>query len=76
MPSYLPFIVMAGLVVAGGVFYALRRYLYRQLEESGGAAERARRAEFDLSVAKRQGDVMAEQKEPEDVAKDLDNGVF
>jgi uncharacterized membrane-anchored protein len=74
--SYGPLIIVAVVVVAGGVIYALRRYVYQQLQEGGGAAERARRAEADLSVAKRQGEIMAQQKDIEDVAKDLDDGRF
>jgi uncharacterized membrane-anchored protein len=74
--SYGPLIIVAVVVVAGGVIYALRRYVYQKLQEGGGAAERARRAEADLSVAKRQGEIMAQQKDIEDVAKDLDDGRF
>lgn len=76
MTSYIPLIIVAVVVVAGGVIYALRRYVYQQLQEGGGAAERARHAESDLSVAKRQGEIMVEQRDVEDVAKDLDDGRF
>lgn len=76
MSSYIPLIIVAVVVVAGVVIYALRRYVYQQLQEGGGAAERADRAEADLAVAKRQGEIMAEQRDVEDVAKDLDDGSF
>lgn len=69
-------IAVAAIVVAGGVVYALRRYVYDKLVQDGGAIERARRAEADLALARRQGEIMAEQKDVEDVAKDLDAGRF
>jgi hypothetical protein len=69
-------IAVAALVVAGGVIYALRRFVYGRIADGGAAAYRAERAEANLAVAKRQGEIMAEQKDVEDVAKDLDAGNF
>ncbi|NUJ79338.1 hypothetical protein HUN39_04700 [Methylocystis sp. FS] len=76
MGAYGPLIAGAALVVAGVVVYALRRYVYGKLAEGGAAAERATRAQADLAVAKRQGEIMAQHKDVENVAKDLDAGGF
>lgn len=76
MKPYVILIALAAVVVAGGVIYALRRYLYGRIAEGGAAADRAERAEADLAVAKRQGEIMAEQKDVKDVADDLDAGRF
>lgn len=69
-------IAVAAIVVAGGVIYALRRYVYGKIADGGAAAYRAERAEADLSLAKRQGEIMTEQREVGDVADDLDRGEF
>jgi hypothetical protein len=76
MSGYIQIAIVVGAVVAGAAFYALMRYLSNQLKESGRSAERARRAESDLSVAKRQGEIMTEERSVEDVANDLDRGEF
>ncbi len=69
-------IAVVALVVAGGVIYALRRFVYGRIAAGGAAADRAARAEADLEVAQRQGEIMAEQKDVKDVADDLDAGRF
>ncbi|MDP3554816.1 hypothetical protein [Methylocystis sp.] len=76
MGAYGPLLAGAALVVVGGVLYALRRFVYGKIAEGGAAAARAERAQADLAVAKRQGEIMAQHKDVEDVAKDLDAGGF
>lgn len=79
MPSLSTLAVVAIVAVAvGGLIYALRRYMFDRIVDIAGAAadERAARAEQALSVVRKQGEVMVEQKEVEDVAKDLDRGEF
>lgn len=68
--------VVIALIVAGAVVYLLRRHLYDMLAAGGGAAERARRAEKDLAVTKKQGEIMVENRSVDDVADDLDRGAF
>jgi hypothetical protein len=56
--------------------YAVFRFLAAKQEALGKAEARAKAAEETLARLKKQGEIIAEQKEPEDVAKDLDAGKF
>jgi hypothetical protein len=76
MGGYAKLAGVVALIVAGLVIYALRRFVYGKIAEAGAATERAKRAQADLAVAKRQGEIMAQHKDIEDVAKDLDDGRF
>lgn len=66
--------VIGGLLKAAASFFGWKQQ--RELVDAGRAAERADRAEADLAVAKRQGEIMAEQRTREDVAKRLRDGSF
>ncbi|QGM46720.1 hypothetical protein [Methylocystis heyeri] len=68
--------LLAALAVAGLVAYALGRAVMDALGKAGSEKERADRAEADASTAKRQGQIMAQQKDLSDVEDDLRNGRF
>ncbi|MGD9545196.1 MAG: hypothetical protein AB7F41_02895 [Methylocystis sp.] len=70
-------LIALGLVAAVGVvLYALGRAVLARLVAGGADREKARRAEADLSAAKRQAKIMVERRSVEDVAQDLDHGRF
>jgi hypothetical protein len=68
--------LLAALAVAGLVAYALGRAVIDAIKKAGSEKERATRAEADAAVAKRQGQIMAQQKDIADVEDDLRNGRF
>ena len=48
----------------------------KALRDAGRGEARAERAEADLRIAKRQGEIMIEQRTSEDAAQRLDRGDF
>lgn len=68
--------IFAALAVFGLVAYAARRFIIGSVRQSGRDAERAERAEADLRVAQKQGEVMLEQRSAEDAANRLSRGDF
>jgi hypothetical protein len=70
----LPLLVIVGAIAA--LLYGLGRIALTISAESGSARERADRAERDLDVAKRQGEIIAENRGTEDAASTLDRGEF
>lgn len=58
-------------LVGGGVFVALGKLGIDALRKAGADAARAERASQDLAVAKRQGEIMGEQKTVDDAQADL-----
>lgn len=64
-------IAVGGAVVAGAVALALR-----YIRSSGGEAERLAQREKELTILRKQADIVAEARDDEDVAKRLDNGSF
>lgn len=71
-----PLTSVIAIGVSGLILYAAFRALLAALARSGRDAERAMRAEADLAIAKRQGEIIAEQRTSDDVAKRLDGGDF
>jgi hypothetical protein len=69
-------LALAGLGVLGAVLYGFGRSFIGGLREGGRDAARAERARADLRAARRQGEIMVEQRSVDDVAKDLDAGRF
>lgn len=51
-------------------------WLKETIRQMGADEERLRRVEADLQVAKKQAEIMAQNKSVEDVANDLDRGTF
>jgi molybdopterin-guanine dinucleotide biosynthesis protein len=69
----LKLIALASIILA---LSALIRALWREVFDAGRDAARVDRAGADLAVAKRQGEIMAEKREVEDVLDRLDRGSF
>jgi hypothetical protein len=59
-----------------GVLVGIAALVIRNLREGGADKGRADRAEQDLIVAKKQGEIIAEQRTTEDAASCLDSGAF
>lgn len=69
--------LQAATVLAGaGVVIAIVALAHKWTKESGASAYRADRAEAEVAVTKKQGDVIAEQRTVDDAAKRLDSGDF
>ncbi len=63
-------------LVGGGAFVALGALGIKALRAAGADAARADRAEADLATAKKQADVMAQQRTIDDAADRLARGDF
>lgn len=61
--------VFSGLALIGS-------WLMGSVRQLGVEQERLRQVEKDLAVAKKQADIMAQDKSVDDVAHDLDTGTF
>jgi|GEM_PF-4259660 len=61
--------VFSGLALIGS-------WLMGSVRQLGAEQERLRQVEKDLAVAKKQADIMAQDKSVDDVAHDLDTGTF
>lgn len=73
MPSLTTIVVVGAIAV---VLYGLGRVVIASLKQ-GGAAEAERDEERrDRETARRQAEIMLENKDAEDVARDLDSGEF
>lgn len=69
--------VAAILTLAGFSGLALiGSWLMGSVRQWGVEQERLRQVEKDLAVAKKQADIMAQDKSVDDVAHDLDTGTF
>jgi hypothetical protein len=71
-----PLAWMALIGIVGAVLYGLGRLALMLIREGGGAQARADRAEADLTVAKKQAEIMADDRSEEDAATRLDDGSF
>ena len=61
--------VFSGLALIGS-------WLMGSVQQLGVEQERLRQVEKDLAVAKKQADIMVQNKSVDDVAHDLDTGTF
>lgn len=67
---------LAIILTAGIVVYGLARAILARIVAAGADAARARRLEAELRAARRQGEIMAEHRNADNVADDLDRGRF
>lgn len=70
---------MVAAILALAVFSGLAligSWLMGSVRQLGVEQERLRQVEKDLAVAKKQADIMAQDKSVDDVAHDLDTGTF
>ncbi len=63
-------------VIGGAVLFGLGALIIWLLRQAGKDAAEAKQAEADLALAKKQAEIMAEQRTQEDAITRLDRGTF
>jgi len=76
MTGYASLIIAAGVVGGLAVVYLLGRAIIEKIVLAGKSEERANQAEADLSLAKKQGEIMTRDENREDTARSLDDSSF